>query len=199
MEKETWKDVLGWEGFYEISNTGVVASKEREVSYGSVNYIRKRQKIKQWNDFYGYKIVTLCAGGKRGNIRVHRIFAEAYIPNPENKPLINHKDGDKANNDIKNLEWSTYSENIKHGYTKGLNTGMRGKANINKRISIDQYDLKGSFIRNWSSGLEAAKHLKLAISGISLALNGKRKHCGGFIWKLKKSGSFEPSKLVDII
>lgn len=106
---EEWKQVIGYEGLYEVSNTGKVKNAQtgREIAIGYVN---------------GYKRVNLWKNNKYKTKRIHRLVAEAFIPNPENKRTVNHKDGDKLNNNVNNLEWATHSENNKHAYNSGFKT-----------------------------------------------------------------------------
>lgn len=114
MERETWKPVNGYEGFYEINEQGNVKSLHQH-NYGYI----MNQRI----DRGGYYTVRLAKPGKRScTVYVHRLLGYAFIPNPDNKPLINHEDGNKLNNAITNLSWVTASENMKHAYQLGLST-----------------------------------------------------------------------------
>ena len=112
---EIWKPIEGTNGKYEVSNTGKVRS---------LNYMRRGliSEIKPWNNG-GYRRVNLVIEGKKTNFLVHRIVAEAFIPNPENKSEVNHIDGNKNNNCVENLEWSTRNENISHAEITGLRDG----------------------------------------------------------------------------
>ena len=114
MEQEIWKDVIGYEGLYKISNYGIVKSLPR-------NGCGSKEKIisKQLNNC-GYMTVLLNKANIRKRHLVHRIIAFAFIPNEFNKPDINHIDGNKANNNINNLEWVTKSENVIHSMKNGL-------------------------------------------------------------------------------
>ena len=112
IEGEVWKDVLGYEGLYQVSNKGNVYSVERINSNG-----RKCGGIilKPRPTITGYLQVNLCKNGKVKSSYIHRIVAEAFVPNPNNYPEINHLDEDKANNYVKNLEWCTRKYNMNHG------------------------------------------------------------------------------------
>lgn len=102
-----WKDIQGYER-YEVSKDGRVRNKQ-------TGYTMKKRLT-----FDGYVKVTLIRDGKAKDFRVHRLVAEAFIPNSENKPTVNHKDGDKEHNDVSNLEWATRTEQNKHAYEHGL-------------------------------------------------------------------------------
>ena len=105
--QEMWESVNGYEGLYEVSNLGRVRSLKRATTRGIV----LKQTMK-----HGYMNVCLSKDNKPSTKRVHRLVAEAFIANPMNKPVVNHIDGDKANNAASNLEWATNSENELHSY-----------------------------------------------------------------------------------
>lgn len=113
---EIWKDIKGYENKYQISNKGRV----RNLTY-------KRQKVpkvlKPFSTYRGYYRVSLFRNNRRKDVFIHRLVALTFIPNPNNYPVINHKNGNKSDNRIENLEWCTQSENVKHAY----NTGLRKK------------------------------------------------------------------------
>jgi len=103
----------------------------RIYTNGKIYSTKKHKFINQHNDGNGYLIVKIRINNKSKNIKVHRLVAQSFIENPENKPQVNHIDGNKTNNDLSNLEWVTRSENIKHAFKIGL------KKPINKRLIID--------------------------------------------------------------
>ena len=107
-----WKDVEGFEGLYQVSSEGVLISLPRCGTKGGV---MKRRKTNR-----GYEIYTICKNNKPYHKSVHRLFAQHFIPNPENKPYINHIDGNPLNNTLDNLEWVTQSENVLHALEMGL-------------------------------------------------------------------------------
>lgn len=131
---EVWKDISGYEGYYQISNFGQIRSVPRYITHktkggGFVNQYFKGKILKPTTTRNGYKMIVLSKDGKFKYQTIHRLVATAFIPNPENKPTVNHKDGDKSNNHVDNLEWCTSSENNSHAYRIGLKKG-RGKTKV---------------------------------------------------------------------
>jgi hypothetical protein len=122
----------------------------------------------------GYPEVDLLLKGKVTTKRVHRLVAELFLDNPDDLPVVNHKDGVKSNIHVDNLEWCDYSHNNKHAYDTGLNDRT-------KRVC--QYDLQGNFIKSWDSIQQASDSLGIQKSGISKCVLGKLKTSGKFIWK----------------
>lgn len=112
-----WKDVKGYEGLYQVSNSGLIRSVER---FDCKNKRQQEVILKHSNNGKGYSNVVLCKNGKPRTFYIHKIVAEAFIPKIEGKNFINHKDGNKQNNNVNNLEWCTRSENMKHAYKNGL-------------------------------------------------------------------------------
>lgn len=168
--QESWKDIKDFEGIYQISNLGRVKSLRTYNSFKKTYYYREKI-LKGKIDTNGYVMVCLCKG-KQKYVRVHRLVAEAFIPNPHNYPIINHKDENKQNNCVDNLEWCSYLYNNTYG-TKNKN--------ICKKVI--QYDLNGNFIKEYCSINEASRQLKISHSSIILALKGKTKHAHGYKWK----------------
>ena len=126
---EVFKPIKGYEGLYEISNHGRVKSLPKIIGRRM-----KPETILKPKMAHGYVLVTLCKDAKQFNASVHRLVAEAFIPNPNNKPEVNHIDGCRSNNDISNLEWCTSSENKIHAYRTGLkdpkSCGRTGKRRL---------------------------------------------------------------------
>ena len=172
---EEWKDIKGYEGLYKISNLGNIKNFKNQIHASSI-------------DKYGYLQVVLYYKEKPKCFRVHRLVAEAFIPNPENKPTVNHKDGNKQNNCIGNLEWNTIKENSQHAWKTGLCKNVsKAVINSNKKRTkaILQYDLDGKFIKEWDSILNAAIYYNVSATNISACLNNRQKTCKGYIWKYK--------------
>jgi len=132
---EIWKDIVGYEGIYKISNSGVVIRKSILTKNGNnYHFCKERELI---NTLYntGYFRVGLTKNGKQIKFYIHRLVAIAFIPNPENKPEVNHKDGDKTNNNYWNLEWSTISENSIHAYNLGLRYSVKGASHAFSKLT----------------------------------------------------------------
>lgn len=152
-ENETWLPIRGFEGKLEVSDLGRVRSVERFVAFGQGRRWVPSTIRKLSNDRDGYKIIW--ASGK--NIKVHRAVAEAFIPNPENKPQVNHIDGNKSNNAVSNLEWVTSRENREHA------TRMR----LVKHVSVVRDDGE-----EYYTVAEAAKANGVCMACISAVING---------------------------
>jgi hypothetical protein len=118
--KEIWKDIKGYIGNYQVSNLGRIRSLNRKSWNGTGWFIKKGQIIKLQKSNSNYSCVLLWNNNKRKNFWVHKLVALHFIPNPEDKPEVNHKDGNKQNNNINNLEWCTRSENRSHAWKNGL-------------------------------------------------------------------------------
>jgi hypothetical protein len=152
--KEIIKDVVGYEKYYTIDIYGNVRSKDRVInnSRGDTTRIIKGKLLKQVN-YMGYNCVCFCVSGKikQKTVKVHRMIAEAFIPNLDNKPCVNHKNGNKIDNRIENLEWCTYAENTQHAFKTGL---MKPEDNYKSRIVINVEN--GIF---YNTAVEAAKSI----------------------------------------
>lgn len=129
MNQEVWKDIEGYEGFYQINCIGEI--KRLSGYIVNSNGIKKKwkEKIIKNQNVLGYCSFNPCANGIQKTFRIHRLVAKAFIPNPGNKPQINHKNGIKTDNRIENLEWCNASENAKHSYKFGFNKPMIGEKN----------------------------------------------------------------------
>lgn len=120
--EEIWRDIKGFEGLYQISNLGRLKSVQRIILRGNGRPITINERIRKSKvQDVGYLKTSLCKDGIHSSHRIHRLIAEAFIENPAQKRTINHKDGDKLNNSIDNLEWATHSENNQHAWDNNLN------------------------------------------------------------------------------
>lgn len=125
-----WRDVVGYEGYYQVSNHGHVRSLTRMIQCGDRQAFQKGGRLLKLDTTkVGYHRVELAMGAKAKKHGVHRLVAMAFIPNPDNKPQVNHKDGNKINNSVNNLEWVTTVENIRHAFSIGLKKGLFGNKN----------------------------------------------------------------------
>lgn len=167
--KEIFKDIKGYEGLYQISNFGNVKSLKRNII------------LKPSSNRKGYLHIILYKNHKSKNSIIHRLVAQAFIPNPENKPQVNHIDGNKRNNNVNNLEWVTNSENQKHAFKLHLQTNS-GNNNPRAR-KINQYDLNGKLIKTWNSIYEITKELGINRSSIWRCCIGKYKKSHNYIWR----------------
>lgn len=188
MEKEIWKDVVGYEGLYQVSNFGNVRSVDRTYKHYKKGNTFLKGKNKSQSNSLGYLIVGLSKNGKPKNIKVHRLVALSFIENPESKPFVNHIDGVKTNNHVSNLEWATASENSSHAFSiglhKGSHYGLKGSRNPNSK-KVSQYSENNVLINTFSSITEAYEDTGVHAQNISFACNDKYKKAGGFIWKYK--------------
>lgn len=156
--KEIWKDIKGYEGLYQVSNFG------RVKRNGRILKVRVKRK--------GYLGVVLYNNSEPKHYTIHRLVAEAFIPNPENKPQVNHIDEDKTNNTVANLEWVTAKENANHGTR---NSRMSHKIVAINISTGDSY--------NFNSIRECARILKLSNGNISRFFSGELNHVGGYVFE----------------
>jgi len=128
---EIWRDINGYEGYYQVSSIGTVKSLER---IGCDGRLIKSRILKPSKSNYGYLRVILYKFSEAKHFSINRLVALTFIPNPENKPQVNHLNGIKTDDRLENLEWVTYSENCKHAYDTGLNTTEKAVASIKRQI-----------------------------------------------------------------
>lgn len=173
MTTEIWKDIAGYEGLYQISNFGNVKSLEKKV----INRINKEKKLKMFDNGHGYYQVVLQKNKEKKSFKVHRLVARAFLSNENNLPCVNHKDCNRKNNHVENLEWCSIDYNIKYASKNSCDYQKRRK-------KVIQYDMQGNFIKLWCSVNEASLKLNIAKQNISACcLNKKHKSAGGYIWK----------------
>lgn len=188
---EVWKPIRGYVGLYECSN------------FGRVRSVRTQHILKFSFTSYGYHQVTLSKNGVTKTHTVHRLVAEAFIPNHLNLPCVDHINGVKTDNRVENLRWVSYAGNYhnpntiknQHRWVKGHvphNKGVefkqiRGEKHP-RHIPVIQYTKDGLFVKEWVSASEVQRELGISQSAISACCNGRYgfKTAGGFIWKYKK-------------
>ena len=195
---EEWRDIEGFEGLYQVSNTGKVKS---------LNYRRtgKEKILKAYPNGHDYLQVKLHKDGKKKSCRVNRLVAQAFIPNPDNLPEVNHKDEDKTNNCVENLEWCSKLYNINYGtgrkrsaeklrgrkhseeHNKKVAEKLRGRKQTEEHIKKRSKPVIGinkisGLIIEFPSLMEAERCTGISNGNICTCLKGKRKLAGGFYW-----------------
>lgn len=139
---ETWKDIPGYEGYYQASNLGRIRSLDRIVGNGTGQYLRRGDHLKPALSTNKYMSLSLNKGYSK-SFMVHRLVALCFCENPENKEFVNHKDGNKMNNVASNLEWCTRQENVDHGFANGLMHKHKGPTHhFAKFTEIDIFNIR---------------------------------------------------------
>lgn len=174
---EIWKDINEFKGIYQISNQGRI----KRLPYSIIKNNGKKQSwsekilspTKDASGYYGIRSGTKTTG-KSKTLRIHRLVAEAFIPNPDKLPCVNHIDGNKLNNCVDNLEWCTYKENIQHAFENGLRNDTK---------KVIQYDLNNNYIATYNSIREAKRKTGTRNTEINGCLHKIYKQSNGYIWK----------------
>lgn len=175
--RELWKDIQGYEGLYQVSNTGKIKSL----------HLGKNRILRSTPNSCGYHKVELYKNKKSKVFYVHRIVAMSFIDNTYGKPQINHIDGNKNNNSVSNLEWVTASENQKHALKNNLHApsyfkGRKGVLSSNSR-EVMQFTKDGLLVNYYYSIVDAANAVGCKPNSITQALTNKNKTCNGYVWK----------------
>ena len=180
---EIWKDIVNYEGFYQVSNLGRIKSLNRTTSNGSKI---KSVILKGCKSTSGYDLVCLHLEGKSKTVYIHRMVVEHFKDKKEGLYEVDHIDGVKNNNSASNLEWVTRKENMCRSWENGLMENQRkvavetGKKRAKAVIKMDMF---GNVIEKYNSQTEAARENNLKTPHISMCCNGIRKATGGFTWK----------------
>ena len=161
---EVWCPINGYEGLYEVSDQGRVKS----LKFGKERILKPVRTPK------GYLIINLYKNGEMKSYRIHRLVAKTFIPNPDNLPEVNHKDENKENNSVQNLEWcdSKYNNNY------GTRTDRCSKP-------VLQFTKDGEFVKEWKSTIDVQRNLGYFHNNISYCCTGRYKSAYNFIWKYK--------------
>lgn len=178
-----WKDIVGYENEYQINQFGEIRTLKDSPKLKKYDVLKPQ--ISKRN---GYVYQMLYKNGKEKLLRVHRLVAMAFLPNPNNLPQVNHKDGNKQNNSVDNLEWCEQSDNMKHAYKNGLQIPSENQRkaiiNTNKLKQKKVCQIKDGEVINTFSGIsEASRQTKISISCISRCCNLKRKSTNGYEWR----------------
>ena len=163
---EEWKDVKGYEGYYQVSNMGSVKSLERTVRNGRGYKIIPEKILEGYDNGNGYLYVKLCKEGKRNQYRINRLVAQAFLENPNSLPEVNHKDKNPKNNCVDNLEWCTRQYNVEYSKAKAV-------IGINKVSGL---------IMEFPSTREAERQTGISNKNICACLKGRRKSAKGYTW-----------------
>jgi hypothetical protein len=187
---EAWEDIAGFEGKYQVSSFGRVKSLTRNLYRGGGRRYQPIKEIilKQYTDSAGYPYLSLnIKNNKSKRVRTHRLVAKAFLKNTNNKPCVNHKDGNKGNNHFKNLEWCTYGENKSHSFkVLGEKHWLKNKLGKDCPYSkkIEMFDLQTKkTIKTFYGMNEASRETGAGRGNIWSVCKGTRLHALGFGWR----------------
>ena len=170
---EIWKDIVGYEGKYQISSLGNI----RSLRYNGGNHVRNLVPI---DNGHGYLSIALCDGeGKRKKFYIHRLVADAFLDNTDNLPQVNHLDHDRKNNSVDNLEWCSVHDNLLYGTTHSRSVETL-RATYPSRKAVAQYDVTGNLVAIFNSTRDAARKTGIDSSSISRCCNNKMNKAGGY-------------------
>ena len=197
LPNEEWKDIVGYEGLYQVSNLGRVKSLSRKKEFGIGRYERNAKILTPIKNGRGYFMVNLHKDYKPKIHSTHRLVAQAFIPNPNNYRCIDHINTKKNDNRVENLRWCTHSMNMRNPITKAYIDSKRTKFCFEdwyrekQRYSqphskkVLQFSLDNSFIKEWETISEAARAMGASVQAISRCCNGIVKTSKNYIWKFK--------------
>lgn len=188
---EIWKPIIHFEGLYSVSNLGRIMSLDRYVGLRKLH--KKERILRPAVDECGYLRVALSKDNRLKSFRVHRLVATSFIPNPENKPDVNHIDANKLNNSVTNLEWNTEKENVVHAFRNNLYPIKRGLSHHNaKRVA--QIDNSGNIITLFESANEAGTVFGISSSLVSRVCSGQLRKTHGLEFKYISTALFKQLK-----
>ena len=177
---EIYVDIPGYEGYYQVSNYGNVKSLDRVIKEktGKTQTIKGRV-LKQRINPGGYYYVELSKNGTKATFAIHQLVAQAFLDNPENKPIVNHINGIKTDNNVNNLEWATYSENLSHAYSSGLRTAVSLQTvenkNYKRKLKPEQViEIKRLLAAGSLTHKEIATKFSVARSTVTEIKSGRR-------------------------
>lgn len=180
--KEIWKDIQGYEGYYQVSNLGRVKSFPRRGTHINKIHILKPSKNRK-----GYYQVVLSKNSEYQSKKIHRLVAKAFLENPNNYQQVNHIDGNKENNRVDNLEWCTNEYNMKHAWKLGLRDNIFKKGKGHQRsVVVNQFDLQGNFIKKWYCVRDIERQLGFDNRNICACCRKKRPTAYGYKWEYEK-------------
>lgn len=191
LEGEIWRDVVGYEGYYQVSNFGRVKSVTRQVSNHTGMVTLHPHILKVKLDFKGYARVYLSKNAQDKYVGIHRLVAMSFIPNIDNKPQVNHIDGNKTNNNVNNLEWCTNRENAIHAIKLGLNDHSTYESGRKKRPVLQINPTTNNIIAEYPSISDAGRAIGIKTSSnIGGCCRGEygRQTIKGYKWKFKNEG-----------
>ena len=171
---EEWRDISGYEGLYQVSNLGRVRSLTRKITNNERSYLINGKILKENKLANGYLKVGLSANGNSKLHYIHRLGAQAFIPNPNSYPMVNHKDEDKTNNRVENLEWCTAKYN--NDYSDVYHSRRKKVLQLSKNMLL---------IGTYISQCEAERKTGISQAHISQCCLGKRKTAGGYVWRFE--------------
>lgn len=199
LEREEWRPVKGYEGLYEVSSFGRVRSVDRNVRYvnGNIHH-RKGKFLSQYIRPDGYVQIEISKDNNKRQVTAHRLVAEAFIPNPDNLPQVNHRNEDKTANYPDNMEWCNSKYNNNFGTKpQRISKKLSGRNHTNVSIlkmretkrskmkPVLQYTLDGEFVAEYESQRAAQRQTGTNESHIGRCCRGECNYAGGFIWRYK--------------
>ena len=186
MSEEVWKDIEKYEGLYQVSNIGRVRSLDRLKATRNRHKIIqakiKGQLLKPSINGDGYYQVTLSKNDEHLITRIHRLVAQTFIPNKDNKTQVNHINGNKLDNRVENLEWCTCKENILHAVAYNLMKPVKEEEHYYAK-KVGKYDKNNNLLEVYGTIEKAGVNNKIRPNAIVNCLKGRSKTSGGYVWK----------------